>query len=145
MGDGKAHTFVPRVSAKSRVNMRACTCHRASPTRGRFSPSDPCRLLAGSLTRPSLLRSCSFPLLGTTAGRRSARRSRLPLATRGKQSKRPSVESGQPVCPPAAAETRPALVLHTSLFLSLSRFSFARLSLRHPSRFSEVLTAPRVF
>lgn len=42
-----------------------------------------------------------------------------------KAHKRPSVESGQPVCPPAAAETRLALVLHTSLSRSLS-LSFLR-------------------
>lgn len=125
MDDGKTHTFILQVDIRevacnTRWRARVHVSPHVSYSRPILSVWSVPSISPRSLTRPSLLRSYSFPLLGTTVGRRSARRSRLPLATRGKQSKRPSVESGQPVCPPAAAETRPALVLHMSLFLSSS-------------------------
>ena len=55
-------------------------------------------------------------------------RSSLSVATRGKQSKRPSVESGQPVCccPPAAgAEIRRLALVPRRTVPSLSSLSFS--------------------
>lgn len=75
-------------------------------------------------------------------GRSGGGGSSLSVATRGKQSKRPSVESGQPVCPPAVERERerPALVPSLATFLlsfafSLSSATSAPPIYIHPSRF----------
>lgn len=118
------------IGAWTLVHACACTCH-----------------LSLSLSLFTLL----------TKYGRSGGGSSLSVATRGKQSKRPSVESGQPVCPPAVERERererPALVpsLATfllSLSLSLS-LSFCNLcpTYMHPSvsfQTAPLPTAPRV-
>lgn len=106
------------IGAWTLVHACACTCH-----------------LSLSLSLFTLL----------TKYGRSGGGSSLSVATRGKQSKRPSVESGQPVCPPAVERERDLHLFQVSL-RSFSLFRFLSLSPSatsappiciHPSRFKQ--------
>ena len=115
------HRFAQKAANKyRRVNARSRVCVHVSP-------------LSFSLSLFTVL---------AKYGRSGGGGSSLSVATRGKQSKRPSVESGQPVCPPAVERERerPALVPSLATFLlsfafSLSSATSAPPIYIHPSRF----------
>lgn len=116
------------IGAWTLVHACACTCH-----------------LSLSLSLFTLL----------TKYGRSGGGSSLSVATRGKQSKRPSVESGQPVCPPAVERERETCTCSKSRYVPSLSFAFS-LSLSfcnlcptymHPSvsfQTAPLPTAPRV-